>query len=153
MFIANTEHQESLLSYWEELLNPKQFALLKKSKGYKFYEIVFQRIQEEDFRDLYSKKFSAPNSPVNCLVGAMILCELHNWSHEELENQIAFNIETRLALGLKDIESLPFTMRTFYNFLNRLSSYKERENVNLMEQVFLKLTKEQTKDQNYSISR
>ena len=46
MFIANTDHQENLLSYWEELLNPRQFALLKKSKDYQFYEIVFQHIQE-----------------------------------------------------------------------------------------------------------
>jgi len=145
MFIANTDHQENLLSYWEKLLNPKQFALLKKSKGYQFYEIVFQHIQEEDFRVLYSEKLSAPNSPVNCLVGAIILCQLRDWSHEELENQIAFNIETKLALGLKDIDSIPFVMRTFYNFMNRLSSYEAREKINLIEQVFQKLTKKQTK--------
>ena len=145
MFIANTNHQENLLSYWEDLLNPKQFALLKKSKGYQFYKLVFQHIQEEDFRGLYSEKLSAPNSPVNCLVGAMILCQLRNWSHEELENQIAFNIETKLALGLKDIESIPFSMRTFYNFMIRLSDYEEREKINLIEHVFLNLTKKQTK--------
>jgi len=144
MFIANTDHEENLLDYWEELLTPKQFALLKKSKGYQFYEIVFQQIEEEDFRCLYSEKFSAPNSPVNCLVSAMILCQLRDWSHEELENQIAFNIEIKLALGLKDIASIPFSMRTFYNFMIRLSSYEEREKINLIEQVFLKLTKKQT---------
>ena len=145
MFIANTEHRENLLAYWEQLLSPKQFALLKKSKGYQFYEIVFRHIQEEDFRCLYSEKLSAPNSAVNCLVGAMILCQIRNWSHEELENQIAFNIEVKLALGLKEIESIPFTMRTFYNFMNRLSAYESREKINLIEEVFLNLTKKQTK--------
>ena len=145
MFIANTAHKENLLSYWKELLSPKQFTLLKKSKGCKFYETVFQHIEEEDFRCLYSEKLSAPNSPVNCLVGAMILCQLRDWSHEELENQMAFNIEVKLALGLKDIESIPFTMRTFYNFMNRLAKYEERKKINLIEQVFLKLTKKQIK--------
>jgi len=59
MFIANTDHKENLLGYWEELLNPKQFILLKKSKGYQFYELVFQHIEEEDFRCLYSEQYSA----------------------------------------------------------------------------------------------
>jgi len=95
MFIANTDHQENLLAYWEKLLSPKQFALLKKSKGYQFYELVFRHIQEEDFRCLYSEKYSAPNSAVNCLVGAIVLCHLRNWSHEELANQLAFNIEVK----------------------------------------------------------
>jgi len=143
MFIANTEHQENLLSYWEALLSPKQFALLKKSKGYQFYEIVFQHIEEEAFRCLYSEKYSAPNSPVNCLVGAIVYCHLRNWSHEQLESEIAFNIETKLALGLKDIESIPFSMRTFYNFMNRLSSYEARTGIDLIQGVFLNLTKKQ----------
>lgn len=145
MFVANTDHQDNLLCYWERLLSPKQFALLKKSKGYQFYKIVFRHIEEEDFRCLYSEKLSAPNSAVNCLVGAAILCRLRNWSHEELENQIAFNIEVKLALGLKDIESIPFTMRTFYNFMLRVSKYERKEDVNLIEKVFLKLTEKQTK--------
>jgi len=145
MFIANTEHQENLLAYWEKLLSPKQFALLKKSKGYQFYELVFRHIQEEDFRCLYSEKYSAPNSAVNCLVGAIVLCHLRNWSHEELENQLAFNIEVKVALGLKDIESIPFSMRTFYNFMNRLSAYEIKTDINLIEGVFLHLTKKQTK--------
>jgi len=145
MFIANTDHKENLLGYWEELLNPKQFFLLKKSKGYQFYELVFQHIEEEDFRCLYSEQYSAPNSPVNCLVGAIVYCHLQKWSHGQLENEIAFNIETKLALGLKDIESIPFSMRTIYNFMNRLSSYEARTGIDLIEQVFLKLTKKQLK--------
>jgi len=113
MFVANTDHKENLLDYWEELLNPKQFTLLKKSKGYQFYEIVFQHIEEEDFRCLYSEQYSAPNG--------------------QLENEIAFNIETKLALGLKNIESIPFSMRTIYNFMNRLSSYEARTGIDLID--------------------
>jgi len=70
---------------------------------------------------------------------------LQKWSHGQLENEIAFNIETKLALGLKDIESIPFSMRTIYNFMNRLSSYEARTGIDLIEQVFLKLTKKQLK--------
>ena len=72
-------------------------------------------------------------------------CHLQKWSHEQLENEIAFNIETKLALGLKGIESIPFSMRTIYNFMNRLSSYEARTRIDLIEQVFLKLTKKQLK--------
>jgi len=51
----------------------------------------------------------------------------------------------KVALGQKDIESIPFSMRTFYNFMNRLSAHEVNTGVNLIEEVFLNLTKKQTK--------
>ena len=73
-------------------------------------------------------------------MGVIILCQLRDWLHEELENQIASNIETKLALGLKDIESIPFTMCTFY---------EEREKINLIEQAYLKFDKKANKITRY----
>jgi len=143
MFVANPTNKEALLSSWSKLLPAKKLAQLQKSKGYHFYEEIFSKIEEEDFSVLYSKKHSGANSAVNCLVGAFLLCHHRNWSHEELDYQLSFNIEARVAVGLKDLEEVPFVMRTFYNFLNRLTTYHKETGKNLLQGVFDKLTTSQ----------
>jgi len=155
MFVANTTDKEELLQSWSEQLPEKTLELLKKSKGYKFYDLIFRHIQEEDFRCLYSDKWSCPNSPVNQLVSAIVICAQRDWSHAELESQLAFNIEIRVALGLTDIVSRPFTMRTYYNFQNRLFDYERTNEINLLEQLFNHLTNKQLKalDLNTTIQR
>ena len=146
MFVANPTDKEKLLDAWSEQLPAKTLELLKKSKGYQFYLLIFRHIKEEDFRCLYSEKWSCPNSPVNQLVAAIVLCTQRNWSHAELESQLAFNIEIRVALGLSDILISPFTMRTYYNFQNRLFAYERLTGINLLKQVFTHLTDKQLKD-------
>lgn len=124
MFVSNKIEDSDLLEKWELLLGKKKAESLKKSKGYYFYEVVFKQIKEEDFRVLYSAHpQSAPNSPVNRLVGALILIEQRNWTHSEFSHQIKYNAEIRVALGLKDMEEEAFHMRTLYNFKNRLNAY------------------------------
>lgn len=146
MFIANTDHQEEFLSIWSELLSPEKLERLKSSRDYYFYKLIFCNIKEEDFSCLYSAKPSAPNSPVNCLVGAQILLRHRKWSHEELFSQIEFNVSVRVALGIKDLDSVPFSSRTLYNFNNRLSAHTNRTGENLLEKVFNRLTADQLKE-------
>lgn len=146
MFVANTDHQKEFLSKWSEILSPEKLELLKSSRDYYFYKLIFCNIKEEDFSCLYSIHPSAPNSPVNCLVGAHILLRHRNWSHEELFSQITFNVSVRVALGLKDLDSVPFSSRTLYNFNNRLAAHHHRTGENLIEKVFNDLTDEQLKE-------
>ena len=143
MFVANKTDKEQILESWSGILSPEKLAALQTSKGFKFYELVFRHIQETDFRCLYSSKYSAPNSPVNRLVSAIVICEQRNWSDKELESQLSFNIEIRIALGLPDLDGMPFSMRTYYNFKNRLANYEHITGINLLEQVFIHLTKQQ----------
>lgn len=145
MFVANTDHQNEFLAEWNRILSPEKLAILKESRDYHFYRLIFCNIREEDFSCLYSINPSAPNSPVNCLVGAQILTKMRNWSHEELMNQLQFNVSVRVALGLKGLDGLPFSARTLYNFNNRLSAHFNRTGENLLEKVFNSLTEEQLK--------
>jgi len=145
MFAANPTNIIELQRAWSVLLPPKKLTLLQQSKGWYFYKEIFSQIEERDFSCLYSKKQSSVNSAVNCLVGAFLLCHHRDWSHQELEAQLLFNVEVRVALGLTDLESEPFVMRTFYNFQNRLSSHYEQTGENLLAGVFDNLTKSQLK--------
>jgi len=145
MFIPNNDHDKDLLSTWSKLLDSKCLDSLLSSKGYSFYQLIFREINEEIFSVLFSEKYSAPNASINCLVGALILKENRNWSYTELMSAITFNIEIRIALGLKDLGVLPFSRRTLFNFKNRLQVYYDETGINLLEQVFDKLTSSQLK--------
>ena len=146
MFVPNTEHQNDFLKIWSVLLSEEKLERLKSSSGYSFYRLIFCNIKEEDFRVLYSSKYSSPNCAVNCLVAALFQLHHHNWSYAELMSQIDFNVEIRVALGLKDLESRPFTKRTLFNFKNRLANHSEKHGENLLEKVFDYLTAHQLKE-------
>ncbi len=146
MFVANEDHHQGFLNTWSRLLSAEKLERLKQSKGYAFYKLIFCNIREEDFRVLYSPKYSAPNSAVNCLVAALFQLHHHNWSYEQLMSQIEFNVEVRVALGLKDLESRPFTGRTLFNFKNRLARHAQQRGENLLEKVFGRLTAQQLQE-------
>ena len=84
MFISNKIEEEDLLLSWSDQLSSKVLGRLKLSEGYYFYKLIFSRIQESDFGKLYSTHpQSAPNSPVNCLLGAMFLQHKNKCQQED----------------------------------------------------------------------
>lgn len=143
MFVKNDQHLQTPPFDWEALFSPPKVERLKQSSGYAFYELIFCNIYEEDFRVLYSEKYSAPNAAVNCLVGALLLMHQHRWSCEDMMQQIDFNVEVRVALGLRDFDERPFVERTLFNFKNRLAKHEAATGERLLEKVFDRLTKEQ----------
>ena len=144
MFVANKVDDKGLFDSWEFFLGKEKTEALKKSKGYLFYELIFKQIEESDFSVLYSDHVqSSPNRPINYLVSSLILIEQRKWSHSEFESQLKYNVEVRIALGLRDMEYVPYHIRTLYNFKNRLAAYEAKTGINLFEQLFKKLTKNQ----------
>lgn len=140
MFRKNTKHvQENLFSF-HNTLPLRQQNLLQSSEEYKFYEIIFCNIKEEDFSILYADTDSRPNAPVNALVSALILMNRYSWSYEELLKNINFNLLTKTALGLKSLDDIPFCAATMFNFQNRLNKYCVETGINLLEKAFDYLT-------------
>jgi len=68
MFRKNTKHHQGEIFGFKNTLSTKIQKELYQSEEYKFYEIIFCNIKEEDFACLYSEKESRPNSPVNAIV-------------------------------------------------------------------------------------
>ena len=145
MFQENTKHKQSSLFGIASQLSEEKLKKLKESKEYYFYQLVFCNIREKDFETLFSKEYSRPNAPVNSLVSAIILMTHRGWSINELFNHINFDMLTRAALGLDDINETPFCEATYFNFQNRLLSYKEQTGIDLIERVFDNLTDMQAK--------
>lgn len=146
MYKPNKKHYQVNVFGFQEFLSEQLKQQLFQSPEYYFYNIIFCNINEDDFSVLYSDKVSRPNSPINCLVGSFLLRYKNNWTYEELFNRVHFDILTKTALGLNTLDEIPFDESTFFNFQNRIIRYEIETGINLIAQVFDRLTKEQIKN-------
>jgi hypothetical protein len=104
---------------------------------------VTQRINEDLFRPLFRDNFGAPNAPIRVLVGMMILKEARGWSDSELFEQCDFNLLTRSALGLMNIDDAKPVASTYYSLRKRIVDWEKETYENLIEKVFAQVTKSQ----------
>lgn len=143
MFRPNSAHLQQELLSLEHFLPPDTRRRLEGSREYAFYRRVFCRIPEELFADLYSSNpASRPNAPINALVGALLLQHMNNWTFEELFDRLAFDLKTRVALGLWTLDADPFCPATLFNFQRRLRDHMVATGVNKFELLFDQLTQE-----------
>jgi hypothetical protein len=143
MFRANDSHlQWGLFDTFQELPE-KLRRRLETSWADAFYRQVFCRIDETPFAILYADEPSRPNASINVLLGAEILKAGYGWSDEELYDAIQFNLQVRYALGLRDMTTVPFELRTVYNFRQRVSHHMQETGENLLDQVFVQVTDQQ----------
>ncbi len=142
MFKQN--NQPALLTF-EADLGENQRKKLENSKEKWFHKLILSNINEIDFKPLYSGKASRPNAPVNILVSALILKEHRGMSYDELIESMMFDLRIKVALGLTNIDDVPFSRATLFNFQNRILEYENQTGINLVELVFDKLTAKQIK--------
>jgi len=145
MFKENTSILQNKMFGLFDLLSEKQKAKIKNSKEYCFFELIVCKINEKDFKPLFCDDYSRPNSPVNILVASLILKELNDWTFKELFENIEFNLLTKTALGLQDIQEQPFSYPTIFSFINRIARYSAETGINLFEKNFDMLTPQQIK--------
>lgn len=143
MFKENNSHLQKDLFGLINNMPEKHKKYAVKSEEHHFYQLIFSHIDETLFSALYSNIESRPNAPINAMVAALIMQNRKVWSYEELFQNIRFNVLTRLALGLDDMESMPFCMATLFNFQTRLNNHLIETGDNLLEMVFDGLTKKQ----------
>ena len=65
---------------------------MEKSWAKVFSDEIFPAIDEERFRVLYSQNASRPNTPVNIIVGALIIKELFALSDDEIVENLMLDI-------------------------------------------------------------
>jgi hypothetical protein len=143
MFKRNTEHLQTKMFGLLNTLPPAIQKEAMNSEEFCFYNIIFQNIPETLFEQLYSNKKSRPNAPVNIMMAALMLQTCNQWTYKALFKEMKFNILTKIALSLDDLETLPFCPATLYNFQNRISEHFVQTGENLFEQVFDGLTQKQ----------
>jgi hypothetical protein len=137
--------QEDMFKSAASVMEGHTRRLYEDEKGWhnQFREQVTNKIDEDVFKPLFSSDRGAPNAPIRILLGMMILKEGQGISDESLFEQARFNALTRSALGLLNLDDDPPVESTYYLLRQRMVEYERETGVNLLDQVFKKLTREQ----------
>ena len=133
MFRKNTIQQ---LNLEDPTINlPKYLRKnLEKSWATPFNKYIFSNINEERFEVLYSNEVSRPNSPINVLMGLLILKENFNLPDEELIGSLHFDMRFQFALGTTSYEKQPVSINTLYNFRARVLEYEKKTGRDLIKE-------------------
>ncbi len=116
-------------------LNKRESKILLNSWAKGFADIVFPAINEQRFAVLFSgNKASRPNSPVNAIIGALILKEMFGLTDDELLESIILDIRYQYALHTTSFKEQPFSDRTFSRFRGRLYTHLMETGVDLLRE-------------------
>lgn len=77
------------------------------------------------FRYYHSNNASRPNSPINVVIGLLIIKEIFQQSDEELIGSLHFDIRYQYALWTTDYEKQTMSINTLTNFRTRVVEYEK----------------------------
>ena len=120
MFCKNSFQQITMM---DPLNTMPQYLkkILLKSWAHTFQEYIFPNIKEERFAVLYSDNHATrPNTPVNIIIGLLILKEIFGLPDEELIGSLQFKNRFKYALRTTSFEQQPVSINTLTNFRSRL---------------------------------
>ena len=140
MYKANEAQQMSIYDSYLKLPGYIR-KVVDKSWAGDFAEHIFPKINEERFSVLYSEAGSRPNTPVNVLVGSLMLKEYFGQSEEELLMSIYCDVQYQYALHLTQMEKPPVSDRSWSRFRKRLVEYEEKSGRDLMKEEMESLAK------------
>lgn len=121
-------------------LTKRERKFLDKSWAASFAENIFPAINEDDFSVLYSEKASRPNTPVNVIVGALILKELLGITDDEVLESTMFDIRFQYALHTTSCKEQPLSDRTLSRFRERCITYETMTGIDLIKSSITSLS-------------
>jgi len=142
------ERQLGIFSSPSSLLSGKSKKLYDDDLAWHniFRKQVTMRINESLFSELFCSNNGTPNASVRVLVAMMVLKEAQGVSDEKLFEDCRFNMLTRSALGLVNVDDELPVESTYYLFRKRIHDHEKVGNENLFEKVFAEITKNQSID-------
>ena len=143
-FATNSSQQISLFDSTSNLTQ-REVKMLEKSWAKFFSENIFPAIDEEPFRVLYSDQPSRRNTPINVIIGALIIKEMFQLTDEEMVETLPFDVRYKYALHTTSFEEQPLNDRTFGRFRARCSAYEEQTGIYLIHQCIVKLSSQISK--------
>ncbi len=148
-FAKNDVHQVTLNNtLWG--LTKREKRMLERSWATQFADNIFPLIDEERFAVLYSDKASRPNTPVNVIIGALILKELRNQTDDEIFESLLFDVRYQRALHTENFDEQPMSDTTLKRFRKRCLTYETEHDVDLVHECITELSGEMAKLMNIS---
>lgn len=138
-FVKNDSQQltldDSILA-----LTERERRMLEKSWAKPFADRIFPLINEDKFSVLYSNKNSRPNTPVNVIIGGMVLQELLGLTDEEFMDSLLFDVRFQYALHTTSFQEQPISDRTFSRFRRRCLTYETETGIDLIHDCIKELS-------------
>ena len=140
-FRINNSQQISMTDRLNNLTE-RERRFLDKSWAKAFGDRIFPMINEEKFGILYCSDNGRPNTPVNVVVGALLLKEMTNLTDEELLEDILLDHRYQYALQLTSCNEIPFSDRTVSRFRERLYWHEVYTGEDLLKEEIERLSSE-----------
>lgn len=112
-------------------LTEREKKTLEKFWAKVFADEIFPVIDEERFSVLYSDKASRPNTPVNVIVGALIIKELFGYSDDEIVENLMLDLHLQYALHTTSFTEQPLSDKSLSRFRSRCYSYETAHGVDI----------------------
>lgn len=143
MSFRENETQQISLSDSVNNLTEREKALLKRTWAENFSKMIFPCINEKPFAVLYSENNnSRPNTPVNVVIGALILKEMFNLTDGELMSTLTFDVRFQYALNTTSYEEQPTAQRTLSRFRAKIFKHFMETKEDLLENEMKRLANE-----------
>ena len=147
MSFRTNEHQQISMNDRLNNLTERERRMLKKSWAEPFATRIFPLIDESKFEVLYcggndNNNNGRPNTPVNVVVGSLLLKDLVGLNDEELLEEIIFDPRFQYALHLTSCDEIPYSDRTPSRFRERLYRHELETGEDLLKEEIERLGEE-----------
>ena len=150
LMFKKTDKNTQLDMYFapDSVLSGRSLALYQEKSSWHnvFRKNILMGLKENIFEDLFCKDNGAPNASIRVLVCMMVLKEMQGLSDSQLYEQCRFNLLTRSALGLLNMNDTVPVESTYYLFRKRIVEHEKETGINLLEKAFGQLTSGQIKE-------
>lgn len=143
-FVENNSNQLTFDDSFLGLTEREQKFLLK-SWAKPFADIIFPAIDEKPFAVLYcDNSASRPNTPVNVIIGLLILKEYLGLTDDEVLESLLFDVRFQYALHTTSYQEQPISDRTLSRFRARCLAYEIETGQDLIKDCIVLLLYLQT---------
>ena len=142
MSFRTNEHQQISMKDRLNNLTERERRMLQKSWAEPFAAHIFPLINERKFEPLYYENNGRPNTPVNVVVGSLLLKEMFGLNDEELVESVIFDSRFQYALHLTSFDEIPYSDRTPSRFRERLYRHELETNEDLLKEEIEQLGEE-----------
>ena len=115
-------------------LTDRERRFLEKSWAKHFGDRIFPLINESRFEVLFCNNNGRPNSPVNVVIGSLLLKDLLRLTDEELVDSIVLDPRFQYALHLTSFDEIPYSDRTPSRFRERLYRHELETGEDLLKE-------------------
>jgi hypothetical protein len=144
VFRINSSQQLTLNDRVNQLTD-RERRFLDKSWAGPFGERIFPMIDESKFEVLYCNDNGRPNTPVNVIIGSLLLKEMTGVTDEGLLEAIMLDVRYQYALHITSHEEIPYSDRTPSRFRERLYRHEIETGEDLLKEEIERLGSEFSK--------